>query len=97
MGVDFVPTGIQTGVAGSMMGTEVVTTIAAATRVILAAGLYFYYAVGVNITLQVLDSTGAWQNVTAAGVGGVAPSDGTDVAFFNAGGGNQTVKTQKIG
>ena len=97
MSLDFVPTGIATGISGTLMGTEVVTTIAAAGRYIVPAGVYYLYAVGANCQLQVLNSAGVWQNVFAAGVGGLIASEGTNVGVVNNGAGNQTVTTQKLG
>lgn len=97
MGTDFVPTGVQTGLSGSICAAQVITSILAAGNSVIAPGLYLFYAVGANITLQVQDSAGAWNNVTAIGVGGMVCSDGTNMRFNNAGAGTQTVTSVKIG
>jgi len=94
---DKIPTGIATGVSGTLMGSPVVTAIAAQTRYIPTAGDYFFYAVGANVQVQIFDGA-AWQNVTAVGVGGFESFDGANVGFFNgAAGASQNVTTQKAG
>lgn len=93
---DKVPTGVATGVAGTLMGTEVLNTVLANGVLLVPVGDYYVYAVGANITVQIQDSLGVWNNVTAAGVGGLVSSDGANVRFSNAAAANQTVKTQKL-
>lgn len=61
------------------------------------AGDYYVRGVGANITVQVLDSTGAWNNVTAVGVGGYFSFDGACVRLFNAAGVSQNVTLQRCG
>ena len=92
-----VPTGIATGVSGTLMGSEVITSIAAAARFIPAAGDYYMYAVGADVRVQVQDSTGTWQNVTAVAVGGFISCDGTNVGLRNSGAGAENVTLQKCG
>jgi len=94
---DKVPLGIATGLSGTLMGTEVVTAIAAGAAFVPACGDYYVRAVGANITVQVLDSSGAWNNVTAVGVGGYFSFDGACVRLFNAAGVSQNVTTQRAG
>lgn len=94
---DKVPLGIATGLSGTLMGTEVVTAIPAGTAFVPTAGDYYVRNVGANVTVQVLDSAGAWNNVTAAGVGGYFSFDGACVRLFNAGVGAQNVTLQKAG
>ena len=89
--------GIATGLSGALMGNAVVTPVAAGARVVPVQGDYVFYAVGANITLQVLDQAGVWNNVTAAGVGGYMTFDGATVGFFNAAGVAQNVTLQKAG
>src|SRR2546428_13240340 len=96
MGSGFIPTGIATGIAGSILAKEVVQAIAAGARFVLPAGDFYVYAVGADVRLQILDSTGVWNNLTAAGVGpgALVTADGVGLALFNAGGraGNLTYK-----
>jgi hypothetical protein len=108
MGLDTVPTGIITGVAGSLMSGPLVITVPAGGNVVLGpalatptlplgAGLYCITAMGANVTYQVFDGN-AWQNIVAAGV--AAPfiySDGISFRFANAAGAPQNVTLQKIG
>lgn len=86
MGADFIPTGIATGVVGSLFATEVTQAVAAQTRFVLPAGTYYVYTVGTDIRLQVQASGGVWNNITAIGVipGGVLVSDGVNIAMWNA-------------
>jgi hypothetical protein len=79
-----VPTGIPTGV-GSLFATQVIQAIAAQGRFVLPAGTFYVYVVGVDVRLQIIDSAGGWNNITAAGVipGGVLVSDGASLAMFN--------------
>ena len=84
-----VPTGIPTGV-GSLFSTQVVQAIAAGARFILPAGTFYVYVVSANVQLQIIDSTGVWNNFTGA-VAGVAPlgvlvADGASLGFNNAAG-----------
>jgi hypothetical protein len=98
MGVDFIPTGVQTGLSGSITAAPQVVTIGAGGNYVVPAGSYTAYAVGANTQLQVQDATPAWQAVSAVSVG--IPffcSDGTNYRFQNAGGGSQTVTLIKIG
>ena len=85
-----IPTGIATGV-GSIFRTQVTITVAATSRTVLAAGWYYVYAVGANISIQAQDSTGTWQNLTAAGTApsGILYSDGTNLAINNGAGAGQ--------
>lgn len=87
-----VPTGIPTGV-GSLFSTQVLLTVAPGTRSVLPAGSFYVYGVGADIRIQVIDSTSAWNNLTAAGTGpsGVLVSDGASLAVFNGGAGNESV------
>lgn len=92
---DKVPTGIATGVSGTLMGTESVQALAAGAGYTPAAGDYFVRAVGANIQVQILDSGGAWQAAAVAGVGGYFSFDGVSVRLFNTGGAQQNVTLQK--
>lgn len=99
MGADFVPTGVATGVSGSIFAAEVVTAISDSNGTFVPApGLYYAYAVGADVNLQVQDSTGSWQDVLAAAKGGLICSDGVNVRFINTGsGGDENVTLIKIG
>ncbi len=100
MGTDFVPTGIATGLSGSIFGKALTTVIVpgAGGAFIPAAGLFYAYGLGANVVFEVLDDSGVWNAPAAAGVSpGLFCSDGVDVRFRNAGGGNQNVVTIKIG
>jgi len=94
-----IPTGIATGAAGSIFVKEVVQAIGAGLRVALPVGTIYVYLVGAGVRMQIQDSTGTWQNITAAGVipGGVLISDGTNLAFFNGGGGSENISYIKVG
>jgi hypothetical protein len=98
MGMDTVPMGVATGVAGSLIATPVVNSIPANNGVlVLPAGVYVMYAVGANVSYQVQDAGGAWNNVSAVAVGGLIYSDGTNFRFLNTAGAPQNVTTAKIG
>jgi len=94
-----IPTGIATGAAGAIFVKEVVQSIGAGLRFALPVGTLYVYIVGVDVRLQILDSTGTWQNITAAGVipGGVLISDGANLACFNGGGGAENITFIKVG
>lgn len=83
-----VPTGISTG-TGSLFSKEIAKTLAAATRFVLPAGSYYIYALGADMRLQVADSGGGWNNLSAAGgpFSGVQVSDGASLAVYNGGAG----------
>lgn len=87
-----VPTGITTGV-GSLFSTQVLQAIAAGGRFVLPAGSFYVYIVGADVRLQIIDSLGVWNNITAAGVipGGVLISDGASLALFNGGAGIENI------
>ena len=93
MGSGFIPTGIATGIAGSILAKEVVQAIAAGARFVLPAGDFYVYAVGADVRLQILDSTGVWNNLTAAGVGpgGLVTADGVGLGFVNNGGVSENI------
>lgn len=93
-----VPTGIPTG-TGSLYQKEVTTSIGAGASYVLPAGNYWVIAVGANCKLQVIDSTGTWNDITAVNVlpAGVVNSDGASVRYNNGGGGAQNIKTILIG
>ena len=94
-----IPTGIATGAAGSIFVKEVVQSIGAGLRFALPVGTFCVYLVGADVRYQVQDSTGTWQNITAAGVipSGDIISDGVNKAFFNGGGGAENISYIKIG
>jgi len=94
-----IPTGIATGAAGSIFVKEVVQSIGAGLRFVLPVGTIYVYIVGADVRMQIQDSTLTWQNITAAGVipGGVLISDGTNLAFFNGGGGAENISYIKVG
>lgn len=95
-----VPTGIATGTAGSLMGTEVVNAVAANTGFVLASGDYYVTVVAAAIRFEVIDSAGVWQIFLAAGTAGLLTSDGTNVRAFNtnaSGGASANFRSQKIG
>lgn len=94
-----IPTGIATGAAGSIFVKEVLQSIGAGLRFALPVGTIYVYIVGADVRLQILDSTGTWQNITAAGVipGGVLISDGANLACFNGGGGAENITYIKVG
>lgn len=94
--MDMIPTGTPTG-PGSLLTKEVTTAIAAAARFLPSVGLYYAYALGADVRLQVLDSTGAWNNVLLAGAGGMCFFDGVSVGFINNGGANENVTLIKVG
>lgn len=93
-----IPTGIATGI-GSLFSTQVVQAIAAAGRFILPAGKFYIIAVGADCRLQVIDATGAWNNLTAAGV--VPPgwyiSDGASLGVVNNGGVSENITYIRTG
>jgi len=97
MGLDFIPTGVATGLSGSIMAKEVTTTIGAGLTFIPAAGVYYAYGVGADVKYQIQDSGGTWRDVSAVTVGGLIVSDGTNTRYINGGGGNETVSLIKIG
>jgi hypothetical protein len=98
MSLDFIPTGVATGTAGSIMGNPVLTTILASGNSVVPVGNYYYYAVGVTTRLQILDNVAAWNNVTAVGVGGFVCADGVNLRFLNGNAGaSETVTLIKIG
>ncbi len=98
MGIDFIPTGVATGVSGSIFAKEVVTVIAAAGTFVPAAGLYYAYAEGADVVAQVQDSGGAWNTITGAAVpSGLVISDGVNLRFFNSGVGSENVTLIKVG
>ena len=94
-----IPTGIATGAAGSIFVKEVQVSVGAGLRSALPVGTLYVYTVGADIRLQIQDSTGTWQNITAAGVipGGVLISDGTNLALYNGGGGSENFSYIKVG
>src|SRR5258706_357556 len=109
MGVDTVPTGISTGVSGSLLGSPVANSVPANGVLVLAAGSYSLYALGAvgvplgdhycydiggDIVVQILTSQGDWKTVS---VGSLVSSDGANVRFFNGGLAIQSITTQKIG
>ena len=98
MAIPILATGIPTGV-GSLFQKEVVTSIAAAGRFVLPVGTYYIIAVGADVRLQVIDSTGTWNNITAAGV--VPPghyfADGASLGLVNNGAGAENVTTIQTG
>ena len=81
-----VPTGIPTGV-GSLFSTEVTQAIAAAARFVMPAGTFYVYTVGADVRLQVINSLGVWNFLTAAGTQPPGPiiSDGASGGFVNGG------------
>ncbi len=92
-----IPTGIATGVAGSLFSAQVVNSIAAAGTFVPAAGQYYAYAMGADVRFQIQDLTG-WVNVLAAGISpGEFETDGTNIRFINNGVSAETVTTVKIG
>lgn len=97
MGIDFLPTGIATGLSGALTGSAVINAVPGLGALVIPAGLYAMYAVGANITYQVQDQNGAWQNITVAGVGGIIVSDGTNFRWNNTNAAAQNVTTIKIG
>src|SRR5258705_12987414 len=97
MGVDTVPTGISTGVSGSLLGSPVANSVPANGVLVLAAGVYSLYAMGANTRYEVFDGS-VWQILVA--VGGISPliySDGINYRFANVTGVVQTATTIKIG
>ena len=93
-----IPTGVATGGAGAIFRTPVVQAIAAAGNFVLPVGTFVVYAVGADVRMQVQDSAGAWQNVTAIAVGiPCVISDGTNVRFQNAGAGSENITYIQIG
>ena len=80
-----VPTGIPTGI-GSLFSKDVVQALAAGVRFVLPAGTFYVYVVGATAQLQIIDSTGVWNNITAAGVIplGALVADGASLGFFSA-------------
>lgn len=99
MGTDFVPTGIATGLSGSIFSKATTTVIVpgAAGAFIPTAGLYYAYGLGAGVQMEILDDSGVWNLVGLAGQGQMFCSDGTNLRFRNTGGGNQNVLTIKIG
>lgn len=100
MGTDFVPTGIATGLSGSIFGKGVVNVITpgAGGAFIPAAGLYYAYGQGAGIIFEVLDDLGNWNAPNAVGVSPcMFVSDAVDVRFRNTTGGNQNVTLIKVG
>ena len=98
MGLDTIPTGIATGVAGSLLGARVVNNVPANGTLVLLPGIYVLVAMGLNVSYQVQDDAGGWNNVVA--INTAAPliySDGTNFRFNNAAGAIQTATTIKIG
>jgi hypothetical protein len=98
MALPILSTGIPTGV-GSVFQTQVVQPIAAAGRFVLPVGMFYVYVVGVDVRLQVIDSLGVWNNITAAGVipGGLLVSDGVSLGLVNNGGGIENITYIQIG
>lgn len=92
-----VPTGVGTPFAGSLVGPKVVNAVPALGALVLSAGDYYLHTVGANITLQVQDEGGVWNNITAAGVGATVTADGVNVRLANAAGAVQNATTQKLG
>jgi hypothetical protein len=100
MSDDFIPTGVATGVSGSIMHTEVTTSIPSVGPTgffIPDAGIYYAYGVGADVNLQIQDSAGVWQDVWAAAVGGIFTSDAVNVRFVNLGGYAEDVTLIKVG
>ena len=100
MGTDFVPTGIATGVSGSIFSKALTTVIVpgAGGAFIPAAGLFYAYGLGAGIIFEVQDDSGVWNAPAAAGVSpGMFCSDAVNVRFRGTAGGNQNVVTIKIG
>lgn len=97
MSLDFIPTGVATGVSGSIFGAQVTTAIAAAGTFVPAVGNYYAYGLGADVRFQIQDAVGAWNNVYLAGAGGFVCSDGTNVRFLNSGVGSENVTLIKIG
>lgn len=94
-----IPTGIATGAAGAIFRTQLLQAIGAGLRFVLPVGTHYVYIVGADVRLQILDSTGTWQSITAAGVipGGVLISDGANLAMYNGGGGSENVTYITVG
>ena len=91
-----IPTGVATGVSGSLFAAQVVTTIAAAGTYVPAAGNYYAYALGADLVMEVQDSGGIWRAVTAAGVSpNNFETDGTNIRFRSPAGG--AISLIKIG
>jgi len=92
------PTGVATGVNGSLCSKEITTVIGAGLAFIPAAGQYYAYGLGVDVRFQVQDSGGGWNNLAAAGVGlGNFETDGTNVRVINNGGGSENITLIKVG
>ncbi len=96
MGLDTVPMGIATGVAGSLMGNPVVNVVPANSQLVIPVGTYFQITVGANVSVQVFDGS-TWQALVAVATPGFIYSDGVNVRWNNAAGSNQNVTTIKIG
>ena len=97
MSLDFVPTGIATGVSGSIMGTQVTTAIGAGLAFVPDAGVYYAYGLGADVRMQIRDSGGAWNNVLATAVGGMFCSDASNVRFINNGVASENITLIKVG
>lgn len=97
MPFDFLPTGVATGVSGSIMGAQTVVSILTGGHYVVPIGTYYAYALGAAVKLQVQDSGSVWRDVSAVTIGGMLISDGTNVRFVNGGVGTQTVTLVKIG
>ena len=94
---DAIPTGIATGVSGTLLGSPVVNTITTGATATLAAGVYVIITVGADIRSQVFDGA-AWQNVDAAGAPfAVYYSDGVNMRFINNAATSQSFTSLKIG
>ena len=97
MGLDFIPMGLATGVAGSNFATQVVQAIAGLGNFVMPAGVYYVYTVGADVRLQVQDASLTFQNVSAVAIGGLVASDGTNVRYNNANAAAQNITYIKIG
>jgi hypothetical protein len=89
MGLDFVPTGILTGVAGSVFAAPQVVTLAHGAVSVIAAGVYWLYATDADMDLEVVTSatTPTWTKIKdgdAAPLGVLIMSDGTNVRLHNS-------------
>ena len=73
--------------------------MAAGAQSVLDPGLYWLYAAGANVSVQLnTDGASTWTTMIAAGIanGVLVYSDGVSVRLNNAGGGTQTATVVRI-